>query len=335
MTFLRNIGADLVEKRLWPVAVALLVALVAVPVLLASPAKEPTDDGVSPAVVASAAKTEQAVTLNTKPVGRRVRGGSSKNPFKQLFVVKPDTAIGASVPTGIGTAGTTGSDTNPSGGDVNNGSNPAPKSSKPKSQPKVSSTVYRATLRFGEPGAQKTIADIPRLTPLPSIEDPFFVFLGVKEDGKTLVFLISSDTTAEGDGTCSPSDTCETLEMQAGDTETFTLKTDSGDKKYQMDVVKISKAKASSAKAASAARARHSKAGAALLTLAREDSTAPEMLGRYRWNSKRGVLEVVARKARSSKVAVGPIAGTSAVTTAVPAATGTGLPDAAALPAIP
>lgn len=329
MTFLRNIGADLVEKRLWPVAVALLVALVAIPALLGSSAKEPTDDGVSPALAASAAKSQPAVTLNTKAVGRRVRGGSSKNPFKQLFVVKVDTGIGGTVPTGTGTTGTGASDNTPSG-NVNSGS-PAPKSNKPKSQPKTSSTVYRATLLFGEPGAQETIADIPRLTPLPSIEDPFFVFLGVKEDGKTLVFLVSSDATAEGDGKCSPSDTCETIEMQAGDTETFKLKTDAGEKTYQMDVVKISKAKASSAKAASKARARHSKAGAALLTLAREDSSAPEMLGHYRWNSKRGVLEVVARKARSSKVAVGPIAGTSAVTTA----TGTGLPDVAALPAVP
>ena len=45
MTFLRNIGADLVEKRLWPVALVLLVALVAVPTLLAPRrAKEPAGD---------------------------------------------------------------------------------------------------------------------------------------------------------------------------------------------------------------------------------------------------------------------------------------------------
>ena len=69
MTFLRNIGADLVEKRLWPVAVALLVALVAIPALLGSSAKEPAEDGVSPALAAAAAKSQPAVTLNTD--GRR------------------------------------------------------------------------------------------------------------------------------------------------------------------------------------------------------------------------------------------------------------------------
>ena len=34
MPFLKNIGHDLIEKRLWPVAVLLVLALVAVPVLL-------------------------------------------------------------------------------------------------------------------------------------------------------------------------------------------------------------------------------------------------------------------------------------------------------------
>ena len=146
----------------------------------------------------------------------------------------------------------------------------------------------------------QTISDVPRLTPLPSIENPFFVFLGVKEDGKTLVFLVSSDAKATGDGKCQPKDTCETIEMQAGDTEIF----DAHDRRrrvqqYQMDVVKVSKVKATSAKAARTARARHSKAGAALLTIAREDATAPDLLGHYRWDPKRGVLDVVKRRPRS------------------------------------
>ena len=38
--FLLDIWSDLREKRLWPVAVALLVALVAVPVVLSKPAEE-------------------------------------------------------------------------------------------------------------------------------------------------------------------------------------------------------------------------------------------------------------------------------------------------------
>ena len=40
-TFLSDLWADLREKRLWPVALLLLVALVAVPVVLAKPGAEP------------------------------------------------------------------------------------------------------------------------------------------------------------------------------------------------------------------------------------------------------------------------------------------------------
>jgi hypothetical protein len=308
MTFLRNIGADLVEKRLWPVAVALLVALVAVPTLLASSSSEKPDEP-SAAVASAAADTAKAVTLNTKPVGRRARGGSSKNPFKQLFVPKVEdvTVTTAQSQGGDGASADNSPDTggNKTGGTPTNDD----KSNKPKSN----TTVYRATLRFGQPGDMQTIADIARLTPLPSIENPFFVFLGVKEDGETLVFLVSSDAKATGDGKCVPKATCETIEMKAGDTEIFNLTTDTGTvEQYQMDVVKVSKTEASSAKAARAARKRHSKAGAALLTVAREDSEQPDLLGRYKWDPKRGVLDVVKLKASAAKV-VGPVAATSAV----------------------
>jgi hypothetical protein len=312
MTFLRNIGADLVEKRLWPVAVALLVALVAVPMLLASSPSKPASDE-SAAVARAAADTENAVTLNTKPVGRRARGGSSKNPFKQLFVPKVE-----DVESGSAQAQAQGDDASkggsPDSGGKTGGTPKSDDTGKPK--PKAGSSIYRVTLRFGQPDNMRTIADIPRLTPLPSIESPFFVFLGVKDDGKTLVFLVSSDAKATGDGTCKPSaSVCETIEMKAGDTEMFDLTTDDGVQQYQMDVVKVSKAKASSAKAARAARARHSKAGAALLTLAREDAEPTDMLGRYRWDAKRGVLRYVKPKASAAKL-VGPIAGTASVTPA-------------------
>ena len=215
MTFLRNIGADLVEKRLWPVALALIVGIVAVPTLGSSSSNEPAGDQPSAAVASATAGGAKAVTLNTKPVGRRARGGSSKNPFKQLFVPKVVDVTTAPAQTESGSPAK-------DGGSTDNGGNTGatPKSNK-KSTPKSSTTVYRATLRFGQPGSMRTISDIPRLTPLPSIESPFFVFLGVKEDGKTLVFLVSSDAKATGDGKCQPKDTCETIEMQAGDTEIF------------------------------------------------------------------------------------------------------------------
>ena len=89
--------------------------------------------------------------------------------------------------------------------------------------------TYVVDLRFGQADSMKTLRDVARLTPLPSASSPFFVFLGVKEDGKTLVFLVSSDAKATGDGKCKPStNDCETIELKAGDTEFFDLTTDDG-----------------------------------------------------------------------------------------------------------
>ena len=54
--FLLDLWNDLREKRLWPVAVVLLASLVAVPVLLARPAEEPSAPPQPPAAVSEASK---------------------------------------------------------------------------------------------------------------------------------------------------------------------------------------------------------------------------------------------------------------------------------------
>jgi len=48
------------------------------------------------------------------------------------------------------------------------------------------------------------------------------VFMGVKSDGKTAVFLIAANASVIGDGKCSPSDTeCTFLYMKRKDKETI------------------------------------------------------------------------------------------------------------------
>jgi hypothetical protein len=43
------------------------------------------------------------------------------------------------------------------------------------------------------------------------------VFMGVKEDGETAIFLQSSAATSTGEGNCEPDDTCTFLYMKKGD----------------------------------------------------------------------------------------------------------------------
>ncbi len=134
----------------------------------------------------------------------------------------------------------------------------------------------------------KTINDIARLAPLPSASNPFFVFLGVKDQGETLVFLVSSDAKATGDGTCKPSASqCETIELKAGETEFFDVSTDEGIRQYQLDVISIRKVTTVSTGAAKKANARVSRAGADLLRAAGSDGLA---LGAYRWAPDLGEL---------------------------------------------
>ena len=43
------------------------------------------------------------------------------------------------------------------------------------------------------------------------------MFMGVKEDGETAIFLLSSAATSTGEGNCEPDDTCTFLYMKEGD----------------------------------------------------------------------------------------------------------------------
>ena len=56
---------------------------------------------------------------------------------------------------------------------------------------------------------------------LPSSEDPVIVFMGVKTDGKTAVFLVSSASATTGEGNCEPDDTCTFLYMKEGQQQSF------------------------------------------------------------------------------------------------------------------
>ena len=293
MTTLRNIWADLVEKRLWPIAVLLLAGVVAVPVVLAKN-PEPVPTPVANAVLARDAASDNPtlVTLNGKP-NVTEHDGRGRDPFVQPKGSTPQKAqaLQSSTTSGGGATPTPTGGTNTGGsGTTGGGSTP----SKPKSKPKASPAAnYVADLRFGQADSMKTLRDVARLTPLPSASSPFFVFLGVKEDGKTLVFLVSSDAKATGDGSCKPSkNNCETIELKVGDTEFFDLTTDAGVQQYQMDIIKVSKlSTSSSAKGARVARAggKASKADRRLLRKVLDGRSA-HLMGAYRWLPARGVL---------------------------------------------
>lgn len=277
---IRNLAADLVEKRLWPVAVLLLVALVAVPVVLARGGDEPVISSTSAATPDAGSSDADFVAYDSKT--GRIDGGPDRDPFRgPAGAKKPATpTTGAATPTtgassSPGTAPGSGSSSGSgSGPDVPAGAisglndiTPVGGSTTPTTTKTGAKDSYAVDIRFGQEGTLTKRTNVPRLSPLPSAQDPFFVFLGVLADGKTALFLVSSDAEATGDGKCLPSlANCERVEMQAGQTEFFDVtKPDGETVQYQLDLVKVARETSASASAAAVARQRESSEGREIL----------------------------------------------------------------------
>lgn len=312
MNAVRGLLRDLVERKLWPVAVLLLAAAIAVPVYLGRSSGDGAGD--SPSVVAdqSAGGKVSRAAVKLDPSTNADSIGGVRNPFKQQHVPKSDSSSGdATTPSGGGSTPGSGSGSGSGSGDGSQpplsptGSGGGSGTDKPASKPETDSLdLYHLTVRVGRAdGTLKTLKDVARLSPLPSVDDPFMVYTGVLADGKTAVFLLSSDAKATGDGHCKPSkDDCESVEVQKGDSEFFDLTVDGEPVQYELDVLDVTRqggsdASASSgsgsgsAKASVASAQRHSNAGAKLLRKAHVDgSHAYKNAESYRWLPERGVL---------------------------------------------
>jgi hypothetical protein len=291
MTFVRNLLRDLVEKRLWPVALALVVVIAAVPVLLGGGGSStPPAAPVSPSssTASPTATSAGLLTAGDTTPARRSRGGKLHNPFD--WPKPADQSSTTTTGSGVSSAG--GSSASPvpsgSGSSGSTGSAVTPTPSRPTTPSTTTSYFsYAITMRFGETGDQKRIKDMARLSVLPSKKNPLFVFLGVREDGRTAAFLMPSRVDAIGDGKCYPSaDVCQIIELRAGDTEYFDLMTPSGKLvQYQMDLRSIRMIQVAASKAKTAA-ARISRAGQGVVRAVSKDADAGSVrqyLGRSRF----------------------------------------------------
>jgi hypothetical protein len=307
MNSVRSLLRDLVERRLWPVALLLVVAAVAVPVYLGRSSTE--DDGAQALPRATAAQTsakasKAAVSLDesadeTDGVGR------VHNPFKQKHLPKAEKAdtntaktaepSGGASPSSDSGSGSSGG-SSPSTGDTDTSGNTGGSDETGNDDTKTDVDVSHVSLHLGPLGALKTYKDVARLSPLPSAGNPLFVFTGVLKDGKTAVLLPSSTVQIgdESDVSCKPSNkSCQKLELEQDDTVFFKLAGDD-QTQYQLDIVSVHLKKGESAKATAAALTRHSKAGAAALRDAHVyGSSEFQGAADYRFMPDTGLLERV------------------------------------------
>jgi hypothetical protein len=293
MTFLRNVLRDLIDKKLWPVALLLVVAAVAVPVMLGGGSGSGDDNlaDVPAQATKGATGSEKVVSLQDATTGAVSRGGKIRDPFVQHHVPKP---IAIAEPASSATPATSTTSSGDSGSATPAPTKPpTPSTSDTGKDPSSSADAadtYSVTLKFGEAGQEKTYKNVARLTPLPSAENPMFVFLGLSEDGESAIFLVDAEAVPSGDGTCHPSeDDCEQVALKAGDSEILELQSGTaGVVDYQLELTSIKQAKASDTATAIAAHARESSAGREYLRKAVADD--PSLLDSWDYSKKLGLL---------------------------------------------
>lgn len=289
MSLLRDIWADLVEKRLWPVAALLVVGMIAAPVVLAGGSGEQTTAApvAAPAPAPPAASAGPAalpVSLDEAPAQPAPRGG-----YKDPFAGSVKAAAKASAPTTAAAPAPPATSATPAPGsdglrDTPTGSAaPAPAASPPVTAPVDPITApdttpdappssgvfagYRVDLRWGRAGATKRMRDVVRLGRLDAGEEPLLVYLGVRRDGKRALFLLTTDAGTVGDGRCMPSTkSCQVIELTDGESQFFDVEDAGGAiAQYELDVDRIVRRTAESRARADTLRERQSKRGRQLM----------------------------------------------------------------------
>ena len=230
--FLNNLYRDLRDRRLLFPAVALLVALVAVPVAFSSssattpPPPAPMENGSQPEPA-----TEPAVLaeqLGVTKYQKRLARLQSKNPFKRQYTEVPTTTQPeASSASESSSASTTSSSlaTEPSAStstspDATTTSPSGPAPSATPSQPSEPMLfAFQADLSIGPPGDLTRRKNVELGNFLPSEARPMAAFAGATEDLKHALFLVSADiSSVETDGRCVPGpNACRLLRLKVGD----------------------------------------------------------------------------------------------------------------------
>jgi hypothetical protein len=273
-TFAADLWNDLRARRLWPVAVLLVVALVATPVVLSKKAEEPAAPAPLPATPTQSdtSKGPQAlaeVKLEdlTKGSGSSLSAFDESNPFAPPSKVLAAARREAQGDTGIDETttdtgadpgattddGSTGGDGTPDTGDGDGGDD----------APKTGEFTYVIDVTFWANGRRRTVEGLEKLDMLPNEAAPLLIFMGVTDNAGNAVFLVDSTLDTTGEGTCKPSrDDCAFLYLGAGSEQEFT---NDDDASYRLRIDEIRKVKigADSGSAASKASKQNGKTASA------------------------------------------------------------------------
>jgi hypothetical protein len=222
--FAGDVVYDLRQRNLLLPAVGLLIALVAVPILIARGGSDGSavPFGFGTASSQSSPETENAVVAyhpGIRNYKKRLSHLGSKDPFTQQYVTPPASSSTSSTSSvddlaqilnGSSDSGSTG---------VGGGSTGGGGSTKPgKVTHHITYFWWESDVQVGEAGTQlTTMNNVKPFQFLPSPDKPVLTYMGTVS-GTQAVFLVSKDVSSiGGEGTCFPSvDACQLLGLNAG-----------------------------------------------------------------------------------------------------------------------
>jgi len=307
----RAIVADLIRKRLWPVALVLVIALVAVPALIASSSSEapsgtaavtPTPPAPAPAPATAPA---EATSESDAERGGRVRDpffdppampGESKGQESGAASADAPAKAVAKEPGATKPAAKAKADA-PTKATPNapaQEARPTPPPATGRSAP-VLGTHYRTAARVGS-AAGATTRPLARLTPIGRRSDPAALYLGVMKVGTPYaVFVLGRHSTSDGEATCAADTHCRIIGLLPGDSETITVRRTDGRpaRRIVLRVASVRRVRTSAATARTMRAKVHPYGRTAMRAMSRSNVVAGA-LGRLGYRRGSGLLYSVA-----------------------------------------
>lgn len=261
--FLADLYYDLHDRRLLPLVVLVLVAIVAAPFLLSGDSEEapppPPVAGISASPGTAATGAARLTVVEAKPglrdYRKRLGSRTPTDPFKQRYSgpihkggqLQEETATSETPPAAGGEAVATSPPATseipppsspPSDHSGGNGTSPSVELFTFAIDVQIAHTETTKAdgRRMGEPTVKRGV--LPT-TPLPGEKAPVVTYMGLAPRGKNLLLMVSNNVkTVLGDAKClSGTDTCQLLEVEPGLPEEFVY--GANDVKYRINILQV------------------------------------------------------------------------------------------------
>lgn len=304
MNPVRRLFTDLVEKRLWPIALALLVTAVAIPVLIGGGGSAGVPDPVAPPepVAASATPAVQLVG----PPAVRSRKGAIIDPFRRSKATKaaaePSTQQASGTPASSAAAPVVAS--GGSSDAKSHAAKPAPSKPAPSKRKALAAidpavalaarSSYQTVVRLARPTGVGERA-LARLAVLGNAANPALQYIGVSSSASRAIFVLGPNATADGDpAACVVADPCRAIALRQGDKLGIDVVGEgSVVRHYELEVTRVRPLRMPSAKRARAWRKRVDAAGPAVLKLLAHDATTAAVLERLKYAPSTGTVSLL------------------------------------------